>query len=91
MEYSDDLYTIRQIKFPILYEYEVKTSKMKILVLSEDLSQIQWYIFSQKWEKCQTWVLEHHINMDYVQNLRKNPTKPKLGPQNFLYDNSCLF
>ena len=31
---------------------------MKILALSEDLSQIQWYNFSQKWEKCQTWVLD---------------------------------
>ena len=44
---------------------------MKILALSEDLSQIQWYTFSQKWEKCQTWVLEHHVKMDYVPNLRK--------------------
>ena len=64
---------------------------MKILALSEGLSQIQWYTFSQKCEKCQTWVLEHHIKMDYVQNLRKNPAKPKLGPQNVLYDNSCRF
>ena len=58
---------------------------MKILALSEHLSQIQWYTFSRKWEKCQTWVL------DYVQNLRKNPAKPKLGPQNVLYDNSCRY
>ena len=64
---------------------------MKILALSEDLSQIQWYPFSQKWGKCQTWVLEHHIKMDYVQNLRKDPAKPKLGPQNVLHDNSCPF
>ena len=71
LEYSNDLYAIRQIKFPILCEYEVKTSKVQILALCEDLSQIQWYTFSQKWEKCQTWVLEHHIKMDYVQNLRK--------------------
>ena len=31
------------MKFPILYEYGVKTSKMKIWILSEDLRQIQWY------------------------------------------------
>ena len=85
LESANVLYTIRQIKFPILCEYEVKTSKMKIMALSEDLSQIQWYTFSQKWEKFQIWVLEHHIKMDYVQNFRKNPAKPKLGPQNVLY------
>ena len=54
----------------ILCECEVKTCQMKILALSEGLSQIQWYTFSQKCEKCQTWFLEHHIKMDYVQNLR---------------------
>ena len=64
---------------------------MKILALSEDLSQIQWYTFSQKWKKCQTWVLEHHIKMDFVQNLRKSPAKSKFGPQNVLNDNSCRF
>ena len=58
---------------------------MKIWPLSEDLIQIRGYTFSQKWEKCQTWVFEHHIKMFYVQNLRKNPAKPKLGPQNVLY------
>ena len=91
MEYFDDLYAIRQIKLQILCEYEVKTSEMNIWALSEDLCQILWYTFSQKCEKCQTWVLEHHIKMDYVQNLRINPTKPKLGPQNVLYDTSCPF
>ena len=64
---------------------------MKIQALSDIISQIQWYSFSQKLQKCQTWVLEHHIKMDYVQNLRINPTKPKLGPQNVLYDTSCPF
>ena len=44
---------------------------MKIQALSDIISQIQWYSFSQKLQKCQTWVLEHHIKMDYVQNLRK--------------------
>ena len=60
---------------------------MKLVVLSEVLSQIQWYkflTFSQKWNKYQTWVLEHrehHIMMDYVQNTGE----PKLSPQiNFL-------
>ena len=92
MEYSDDLNAIiRQIKFPIFCEYEVKTSEMKIWALSEDLSQILWYDFSQKCEKCQTWVFHHHIKMFYVQNLRKNPAKPKLGPQNILCDTSCPF
>ena len=71
MEYSDDLYVIRQIKFQILCDYEVKISEMNIWALSKDLSQIQWYTFSQKWEKCQTWVLEHHVKKDYVPNLRK--------------------
>ena len=71
MEYSDDLSAIRQMKFQILCEYEVKTSEMNIWALSEDLCQILWYTFSQKCEKCQTWVLEHHIKMDYVPNLRK--------------------
>ena len=61
---------------------------MKIWPLSEDLIQIRGHNFSQKWEKCQTWVLKHHIKMDYVQNLRKNPTKPKLGPQNIFNDTS---
>ena len=51
MKYSDDLSAMRQIKFLILCGYEVKTSEMKIQALSEDLSQIQWYTFSQKWEK----------------------------------------
>ena len=78
LEYSDDLNAIRQIKFPILCEYDAKPSKMKILAFSEDLSQLWWYTFSQKWEKCKTWVLEHHIKMDDVQNVRKNPAKPKL-------------
>ena len=59
------------MKFVDFCEYKIKIFEMKILVLSEDLSQIQWYIFSQKWEKCQTWVLEHHIKMDYVQNFKK--------------------
>ena len=44
---------------------------MKVWPLSDELIQIRGYTFSQKWEKCQTWVLEHHIKMDYVQNLRK--------------------
>ena len=44
---------------------------MKIQALSDIISQIQWYSFSQKLQKCQTWVLEHHIKMGYVQNLRK--------------------
>tara|TARA_Y100001956_G_C3977799_1_gene123721 strand:- start:198 stop:368 length:171 start_codon:yes stop_codon:yes gene_type:complete len=35
--------------------------------------------------------LEHHIKMDYVQNLRKTLSKPKLGPQNILYDISWPF
>ena len=71
LEYSNGLYVIRQIKFPIFREYNAKISKMKIWPLSGDLFQIRGYTFSQKWEKCQTWVLEHHIKMDYVQNLRK--------------------
>ena len=91
LEFSLKIYTIRQIKFQIFIEYAIKISKMKIQALSEDLSQILWYTFSQKWEKCQTWVLEHHIKMDYVPNLRKNPAKPKLDPQNVLNDTSCLF
>ena len=44
---------------------------MKILALSENLSQLWWYNFSQKWEKCKTWVFEHQIKLDYVQNFRK--------------------
>ena len=65
---------------------------MKIMALSEDLSQILWYTFSQKWKKCQTWDLEHHIQMGYVQKLRKNLVNPKSGPQIDLYDiNSCRF
>ena len=71
MEYFDHLYAIRQIKFQILCEYELKTSEMNIWALSEDLCQILWYTFSQKCEKCQTWDLQHHIKMDYVPNLRK--------------------
>ena len=52
MEYFDDVYgAIRQIKFQILCEYEVKTSETKIQALSEDLSQILWYTFSQKWDE----------------------------------------
>ena len=35
--------------------------------------------------------LEHHIKMDYVQNLRINHAKPKFGPQNVLQDDSCRF
>ena len=58
---------------------------MKIWPLSDELFQIWGYNFSQKWEKCQTWVLKLHIRMDYIQNLRNNPTKPKLNPQNVLY------
>ena len=65
---------------------------MKIWALSKGLIQIQRYTFSQKWGKCQAWVLEHHIKMGYVQNLRKNPAKPKSDPQINLYDiNSCRF
>ena len=47
MEYSGDLHAIRQIKYPILYEYEVNTSEMKIWALSKDLAQIQYYTFSK--------------------------------------------
>ena len=91
MEFFDDLYAIRQLKFPILSEYEIKTSKMKIQALSEDLSQILWRTFSQICEKCQIWVLEHHLKMDYVPKFRKNPAKPKLDPQNVLHGTSCSF
>ena len=48
LEYFDDLDAIRQIKFPILCEYDAKTSRMKILALSEDLSQLWWYTFFTK-------------------------------------------
>ena len=40
LEFFDDLDAIRQTKFPILCEYDAKTSRMKILALSEDLSQL---------------------------------------------------
>ena len=40
LEYFDDLDAIRQIKFPIFCEYDAKTCEMKILALSEDLSQL---------------------------------------------------
>ena len=58
---------------------------MKTWPLSQGLIQIPGYKFSQKWEKFRIWVLKHHtMRIDYVQNLRKNPTKAKLGPQNVL-------
>ena len=40
LEYFDYLGAIRQIKFPILCEYDAKTFEMKILALSEDLIQL---------------------------------------------------
>ena len=91
--YSDELYGIRQIKFPILCEYDAKTSEIKILVVSEELSQLLCYIFSQFSqieEKYKFWVLEHLIKMDYVQNCKK-PAKPKSGSQNVLCCISCQF
>ena len=91
LEFSLKIYTIRQIKFQIFIEYAIKISKMKIQALSEDLSQILWRTFSQICEKCQIWVLEHHLKMDYVPKFRKNPAKPKLDPQNVLHGTSCSF
>ena len=40
LEFLDDLNAIRQIKFPILCEYDMKTSKKKIQANSQDLNQI---------------------------------------------------
>ena len=45
---------------------------MKIQALSDDILQNAMVLFSQKLQKCQIWVFEQHIKMDYVQNLRKN-------------------
>ena len=51
LEYSGNLHAIRQVKFQIFCQYEVKTSEMKLWALSEDLTEIQCYNFSPKWEK----------------------------------------
>ena len=81
MDYSDDPHAIRQIKFSISCEYEVKTSEIKIQDLNEDLSQILWYTFSHKWEKFQTWVLEHHIKLEIVQRLFSLTVSPNCPPR----------
>ena len=84
------IFTLLEIKFQILSVYEIKTSKMKILALSEDLSQIQWYTFSQKWEK----MPDLGFGTSYKDELCPKlyvPAQPKLGPQKVLYFTSCPF
>ena len=38
---------------------------------------MQCETFTQKWGKFLTWAWTHLINMDYAQNLRKDPTNAK--------------
>ena len=71
------------MKFQILCEYEVKASEMKF-GSSVKISLKTYGIIFTKMGKCQSLALEHHIKMFYVQNLRKNTGKPKLGTQNVL-------
>ena len=61
MEYSKNIYVTRQIKFPILCGYEAKIYKMKILALFEEKINFDSTLFTQKWEKSKTWILEHHL------------------------------
>ena len=59
------------MKHTDFFEYKIKNSDMKIQALSDDILQNAMVLFSQKLQKCQIWVFEQHIKMDYVQNLRK--------------------
>ena len=90
LEYSSVFYTIRHIKFTDFCEYKIKKSDLKIQALSEDISQIEWYLlFFTKITKMPDLGFGTSYKDGLCPKLEKNLEKPKLSPQNVLYDSSC--